>query len=92
MRFYLDGEMPPYLLAKDIILQVGRRVRDACQAGPAFQCRRCMLHARELLASGLRAASLYPSGCKPKTVCLSRQAALSKTVLVRLSAAWPILC
>lgn len=22
MRFYLDGEMPPYLLAKDIILQV----------------------------------------------------------------------
>ena len=36
MRFYLDGEMPPYLLAKDIILQVGRRVRDACQQGPAF--------------------------------------------------------
>ena len=24
MRFVLDGEMPPYLLAKDLILQVGR--------------------------------------------------------------------
>jgi homoaconitase/3-isopropylmalate dehydratase large subunit len=24
MRFVLDGEMPEYLLAKDLILQVGR--------------------------------------------------------------------
>lgn len=31
MRFVLDGEMPPYLMAKDLILQVRvpRRLHDA---------------------------------------------------------------
>ena len=50
MRFYLDGEMPPYLLAKDIILQVGRRLQgtqfrlSANEQRPAFHLNACSMY------------------------------------------------
>jgi hypothetical protein len=33
MRFVMDGEMPEYLLAKDLILQVCRFVGEGCLVG-----------------------------------------------------------
>ena len=38
IRFVLDGEMPPYLLAKDLILQI---IGEITVAGTAHSCTAC---------------------------------------------------
>jgi hypothetical protein len=58
MRFVLDGEMPEYLLAKDLILQVRRRAVDAlfhqalCMLGAIRLC--CLLLSSVVALNGLR--------------------------------------
>jgi hypothetical protein len=65
MRFYLDGEMPPYLLAKDIILQVGFRVS---------RCKIQVIRSRAAACLHSRPCSMLSSS-QPPTSALMRSAA-----------------